>query len=152
MVDKKKSQSKKPDQIFELKKQTAELEENWKRALADYKNLEKRVVEEKETIVKLSNLVLISKLLPILDNLEMLEKHVDDAGLKMIINEFKRILEGEGVKEIEAKGREFDPEVMEAIDSEGTYDNTPVLVEEVIRKGYKLHEKLIRPVRVKVGK
>jgi molecular chaperone GrpE len=75
----------------ELEEQIQELENNWKRALADYKNLEKRVAEEKEGIVSFSNLVLISELIPVLDNLEMLEKHIDDIGLKLVVKEFKQI-------------------------------------------------------------
>ena len=48
----------------------AELEENWKRALADYKNLERRVTEEKDVLIKFANFVFIERLIPVLDNLE----------------------------------------------------------------------------------
>jgi len=128
------------------KSREVELEENWKRALADYRNLEKRVAEEKESVVKLANMILVSRLLPVLDNLEMLEKHVKDEGLRLTVEEFKRILKDEGVEEIEAEGKEFDPNIMEA-----AYEDSPVkqlIVRRVIHKGYRLQGKLIRPARV----
>lgn len=124
----------------------AELENNWKRALADYRNLEKRVVEEKEAIIKFANSILILKLLPTLDNLELTFEHDKNKGTEMIIKEFKKTLQEEGVEEIEVKGKKFDPELMEAVEGEGN------IVQDVLRKGYFLNEKVLRPTRVKVGK
>jgi len=125
-----------------------ELENNWKRALADYRNLEKRVAEEREMFFTFANSSLVLRILPILDNLESLVKHVDDEGLKMTIKDFKRILDEEGVKEIEAEGKDFDAELMEAIEKvEGAKDK----VVEVLQKGYTMKEKILRPARVKVG-
>ena len=125
-----------------------ELENNWKRALADYRNLEKRVAEEREMFFTFANSSLVLRILPILDNLESLVKHVDDEGLKMTIKDFKRILDEEGVKEIEAEGADFDSEKMEAIEKvEGAKDK----VVEVLQKGYTMKEKILRPARVKVG-
>jgi molecular chaperone GrpE len=126
-----------------------ELENNWKRALADYKNLEKRVAEEKQEGLVFSNLILISQLIPVLDNLEMLEKHIDDTGMKLVVKEFKQILQNEGLEEIETQGKEFDPNLMDAIEM---IDGEPNIVIEVLQKGYKLKDKLIRPAKVKVGK
>ena len=125
-----------------------ELENNWKRALADYRNLEKRVAEEREMFFTFASSSLVLRILPILDNLESLVKHVDDEGLKMTIKDFKRILDEEGVKEIEAEGKDFDAELMEAIEKvEGAKDK----VVEVLQKGYTMKEKILRPARVKVG-
>jgi molecular chaperone GrpE len=137
------------DKAAKLEERVGELENNWKRALADYKNLEKRVAEEKEAFVTFSNLILISRLLSVLDNLEMLEKHIDDTGLKLTIRDFKQILTDEGLTEVEALGKDFDPDVMDAIESVEGEENKVV---EVTQKGYKLKDKLVRPARVKVGK
>jgi molecular chaperone GrpE len=133
----------------DLEERIVELENNWKRALADYKNLEKRVEEEKQAIVSFSNIVLIARLIPILDNLELLENHINDTGLKLTVKQLKELLEEEGVKEIEALGSNFDHEEMEAVEM---VEGTPGKVVEVELKGYKLKDKLIRPARVKVGK
>ncbi len=142
-------QNNNPDKISELEARIQELENNWKRALADYKNLEKRVTEEKEEVMVFSNWVLVAQLLPILDNLELLQKHVDDTGLKMIVKEFEDVLKNEGLEEIETNDKEFDPSIMDAVE---TIEGNPDKVMEVLQKGYKLKNKLIRPAKVKVGK
>lgn len=125
-----------------------ELENNWKRALADYQNLQKRVAEERESIVKFANAMLVLRVLPILDNLLMMHKHDEDAGLKMTIKEFEKILAEEGVTEIEAHGNNFDPHTMEAIEK---VDGENGKVMEVLQKGYMYKNKVLRPARVKVG-
>ena len=58
------------NELAKLKKRIEELEENWKRALADYQNLEKRVSDEKQGFAKWANARLLDKLLPVLDSLE----------------------------------------------------------------------------------
>jgi molecular chaperone GrpE len=130
------------------KKRIEELENNWKRALADYRNLEKRVAEERDIFLAFANSMLLLRLLPVLDNLEALSKHMDDEGLKMTIKDFKRVLSEEGIKEIEVEGKKFDAEKMEAIDHvDGPKDE----VVEVLQKGYLMKDKVLRPARVKVG-
>jgi molecular chaperone GrpE len=145
MDDKNKEENK----IKELKERVEELENNWKRALADYKNLERRTAEDKEAFFNFSNETLIRSLLPILDNMETLSKHVNDEGLNMIVKDLQQILKGEGVQEIEVGNKDFDPETMEAIEMIDGEDNK---VMEVLNKGYFLKNKLLRPARVKVGK
>ena len=138
------------DRIKELETRLLEMEENWKRALADYKNLEKRSAQEKIVLVDFANIVLIENMLPILDNFVMLENHTEDVGIKMSIKEFVNVLENSGLKEIKVtKGDEFDPKLMDAVDS-GQGQKNKVL--EVVRAGYNFRDKLIRPVSVKVGR
>ncbi len=129
-----------------------ELENNWKRALADYKNLEKRQTEEREAYVLYSNTTLLLRILPVLDNLEMLEAHSNDVGLKLIIKEFKKTLSEESVTEVETLNKDFNADLMEAIEMVQTNDESKVgKVVEVLTKGYLLKQKLLRPARVKVG-
>lgn len=132
----------------EIKQDLKELENNWKRALADYRNLQKRVVEEKQDFVDYANASLIRRVIGVLDNLEMLNNHIDDMGLGMITKELKQILTDEGLKEIEAMGKEYDAQTMEAIEVIPGKKN---LVLEVAQKGYFLKNKLLRPARVKTG-
>jgi len=136
-------------EIKELKERVFELENNWKRALADYKNLQKRFGEEKISVVQFANLVLISRLVSVLDNLEMVCGHLDDVGLKLTYKEFSQILLDEGLTEIDAKGKQFDSKTMEAIEM---IDGEKDKVVEVTQKGYMLKGKILRPARVKVGK
>jgi molecular chaperone GrpE len=137
------------DKIKELEEKVAELENSWKRALADYRNLQKRTEEEKESLVMFISSMFFKRVLPVLDNLELLEKHVNDEGLKMITKEFRQILNEEGVTVIDVLDKDFEADSMEAIE---TVDGPKNKVVEVINKGYMLKNKLLRPARVKVGK
>ena len=128
--------------------QIAKLEAQWKRALADYQNLEKRTAVEKQQFVKLANLSLITQLLPVLDDLERADKHLNDPGLTLIYKRLKEVLEGEGITEIEALNQPFDPNKMECVEKGEGQDD---MVNRVDTKGYKLGEIVIRPARVAVG-
>lgn len=134
--------------VAELEEKLKDTESKWKRALADYTNFEKRTVEEKKQIVSWANEDLIYKLLGILDNLEMVETHIQDAGLTMIVKNFKQVLEKEGLTETDATDKNFDPLEMDAIDLVAGEKNK---VMQVLAKGYVLKDKLIRPAKVKVG-
>ena len=126
----------------------AEIEGKWKRALADYHNLEKRIEGEKESFVKFSNAQLWQKLLPVIDDLEAAEKHLKDQGLSLTLNKLKEVLKNEGVMEIKALGEDFNPHLMEAMEM-GTGEKNKVI--EVLNKGYQFNEKILRPAKVKVG-
>lgn len=139
----------KDQKIQDLEKRAESLENNWKRAAADYKNLEKRVAEERADFVAFANAVLLQRILPVLDNLELLETHLNDTGLKLIIKDFKQVLTDVGVKEIETTNKQFDATTMEAVDTIEGDENKVITTEQ---KGYFLKDKLLRPARVKVGK
>lgn len=124
--------------------------EKYLRALADYHNFEKRVRNEEEQLVRNATKRIIMKLLPVLDNIEKAEVFIKDQGLQAIKKQIQQILEEEGLRELDLVGKEFNPEVAEAIDAvAGEKDN---LVIEVLRKGYELNGKAVRPAQVKVTK
>ena len=125
------------------------LENQLKRALADYQNLEKRIAEEKSSWVKASNKILLLQLLPGLDSLLLAEKHTQDEGVRLSIRHFLDILENEGVKKIQTLGKDFDPNLMEALTTQEGEDNK---VLEEVRSGYMLFEAVLRPAQVIVGK
>jgi len=129
-------------------------EERYKRARADYINLERRVRSQQEEFVKFANSVLVLKLLPVLDDLEKAASKADE-GLTLVLKNFQEVLKSEGVEEIKVKkGDEFDPNIMEGLQHGNTEDieaQKVIEVVEVIRKGYKMKEKILRPVQVKVG-
>ncbi|OGH02985.1 MAG: nucleotide exchange factor GrpE [Candidatus Levybacteria bacterium RIFCSPHIGHO2_01_FULL_37_17] len=134
----------------EHKKQTNEnLENQLKRALADYQNLEKRIASEKSDWIRLSNKDLLLRLLPGLDSLVLAEKHTQDQGVKLSIDHFLDILRAEGVEKIDVTGKNFDPLLMEAVSTkQGKEDE---VVEEV-KAGYTLNGEVLRPAQVIVGK
>jgi molecular chaperone GrpE len=133
----------------EMETKLNEMENNWKRALADYKNLQKRTLKEREDAIKFSNFVLISELIPIFDNLEMVQKHSEDKGLDMIVKQFWEILENAGIEKIEAREKDFDENTMEAIE---TQEGEEGKVLKVLQRGYKFKERLLKPAKVIVGK
>lgn len=127
---------------------TQDTEDQLKRALADYRNLERRVEEERKLLTYLTASVVIAKVLPILDDLENAQKHLNDQGLSMVIAKFKDILVAEGISEIAAEGATFDPNLHEATEVVGGQKDN--IVVKVVRKGYKMNDKVLRPAQVVV--
>ena len=125
------------------------LENKWRRALADYQNLEKRVRQEKQEFTKFLNAGLIEKLLVVVDDLERAAGHVKDQGLTLIVDKMVSVLESEGLVEIKASGQAFDPVTMDCVDLVVGPDNKVI---KVVQKGYTLNGRVLRPARVKVGK
>lgn len=132
-----------------LTKQVDDLTEKWKRALADYHNLEKRIKQERQSFIKFSNSSLIDKLLSVVDSLEKTQDHLKDKGLDLAIDQFKSILTSEGVEEIKALKQKFNPETMDCAEVVNGPEN---IITEVLQKGYYLNGKILRPAKVKVGK
>ena len=139
------------EEVEALKATVEEVDNKYKRALADYQNLEKRVREERgEWIVK-ANRDLLLHLLPILDTLMLVAKHikVEDQGLTLSISQFLDILKAEGVEKIETIGKKFDPSIMQCVE---TVSGEEGKVLEDVRSGYSLNGNVLRPALVKVGK
>jgi len=149
MVSKIKMSKKNEKKVEQESTEFANLENQLKRALADYQNLEKRIANEKSSWILASNRNLLLKLLPGLDSLLLAEKHTQDEGVKLSIKHFLDILENEGVKKIETVGKDFNPNLMEAITTQEGEDGK---VLEEVRSGYMLFDSVLRPAQVIVGK
>jgi nucleoside triphosphatase len=125
----------------------------YRRALADYQNLQKRTAEEKSDFAKYANEQLLISLLPVFDNLKISIKHFDEnkdtnawlEGIKFVVKQFRDVLEELGVQEIKTVGEKFDHYTMEAVEGEGD-----TVVQEVT-PGYKFQGKVIVPAKVVVG-
>lgn len=131
--------------------QVKTLEENWKRALADYQNLVKRVEADKKDFLRFSNVNLIAKFIPALDILELAAAHSQDPGIQMAVKQFRDILNDEGLQIISPNiGDAFDHRYHECTEVViGEPDNT---IAETVQKGYKIDDYVIRPAKVKVFK
>jgi molecular chaperone GrpE len=125
------------------------LENQLKKALADYQNLEKRIAGERSAWARTANKDLISRLLPGLDSLMLAKKHTEDEGVSLSIDHFLSALKEEGVEKIETIGQNFDPNLMEAV---STADGEEGKVVEEVKPGYKLSGSVLRPAQVIVGK
>lgn len=138
------------DRGEELERLVKEFEEKWKRARADYQNLEKRVESQQRERALSASRELIIKLLPVGDSFSLAARHLKDQGLDLAVRQFWQALEGEGLSEIKVEGREFDPNEMECVEViEGGKEGK---VAEEVKPGYCLMGKILRPAQVKVFK
>lgn len=132
------------------------LENQLKRAVADYHNLEKRVSEGRSELTNYVGAEIIKKLIPTLDHLEQALEGASEQerksgwfkGVEMATRELNQVLTSEGLEQIEAEGQ-FDPNLHEAVDTQEGEDN---MILKVVRKGYNLNAKVIRPAQVIVGR
>ena len=128
----------------------------WQRAQADFINYKRRSEQEKEEISKFASSVLILNLLPIVDDLERAFNSIPPRlaklswveGIRLIERKLQANLKAQGLSQIEALGEPFDPNFHEAVRQGKGKDG--IVVEE-IQKGYKLHDRVIRPTKVVVG-
>lgn len=132
----------------ELEEKIADIDNKYRRALADYQNLEKRVREEKSEWIKGANTALLQRFLPLLDTLTLASSHSEDKTLAVVSSMFTDVLKNEGVEKIETIGKQFDPTIMEAVEIVSGDDN--IVVSEK-RAGYTLYGKLLRAAEVAVG-
>lgn len=138
------------EQVEELKGQLDERTNAWKRALADYQNLEKRMTEEKRDFVRFAAKNFIEKLLGVIDDLEKADAHLKNQGLELALKNLQTLLIDEGVERIDTRGKNYDIHTMEAISLvEGDKDNKVI---EELRAGYTMHGSVLRPAQVKVSK
>jgi len=140
-----------PPEIASLQDQIRLLDENWKRALADYQNLSKRIEADKKDFVRFATANIISQLIPTLDILDLADKHSGDPGVHMAVKQFHTVLENSGLQAISPViGNEFDPSLHECVETlVGEPYNT---IAEVTAIGYKIDSFVIRPAKVKVKK
>jgi len=137
------------EETIDWEKIAKEWEEKYKRALADYQNLEKRSHEQRREWIVSSNRELVLRILPVLDTLILAKQHSEDKSLDVSVKQFLDILKSEGVEKIETEGKDFDPHSMEAV---ATEDGEEGKVTSEVQTGYIMNDKLIRPALVKVGK
>ncbi len=138
------------EKIEELEQQSKESEEKYRRALADYRNLEQRSQTERIQFIQLANRDLMGALLEPIDFLHTATQHIKDKGLEMVIQRFHQVLEERGLDEIKINtGQEFDEKTMDAVDTADGKENAVI---EVKQKGYRLHGTVIRHAKVVVGK
>jgi molecular chaperone GrpE len=151
--------------LEEYKKQKAEYLAGWQRSRADFLNYKKEEIERIEEILKYADEELILKFLLILDNFYLVEKRLSEnlkkdesvKGILQVKTQILDLLKNQGVKEIKVKiGDKFNPNFQEAVEAESasaeaSADKAGTILEE-IQKGYTLHDKVLRPAKVKVAK
>jgi molecular chaperone GrpE len=162
-----KKKKKKEEIIEELKQNLEEsqkeLEQLKERVLyqqADFENFKKLKAKEKQEALKFGNETLVKELLPVIDNLERAIEHASKTedsrsiieGVELTLSGFLKVLEKFGVTRVEAKGKEFDPNVHEAVAHEESRESAAGTVITELQKGYIMYGRLLRPAMVTVAK
>lgn len=145
------------DKLKAKEKECNEYLDLLKRTKAEFDNYRKRTTKEKENIYDDGLSDAISNILPVLDNLEraVTYKEADEGsllqGIEMVMKIFKDSLEKLGVEEILAEGQKFDPDYHNAVMHVENEELEENVVAEVLQKGYKYKDKIIRYSMVKVA-
>lgn len=161
-ANKKEHKNKHKEIIAKLEEEKKVFEEKVRYAQAELINYRKRKEEETATMLKYANQDLIFEIIQVVDNFERAIKLDDNdltdelskflAGFKMIYATLCEILRKYGVEEISRVGEVFDPNLEEALMTDSLEDHEEDEVLEVLLKGYKLKDRVIRPASVKVNK
>jgi molecular chaperone GrpE len=147
----------------DLEKARAEAEsylDDLRRLQADFDNYRKRTLREQTARTASASQALVAKLLPVLDNFELAVSAAEQSrdfdrmlkGVEMVLGALREVLEGEGLVKIEAEGKPFDPERHEAVIAVEQEGSEPGMVVDIVRAGYELGGKVLRPAMVKVAK
>jgi molecular chaperone GrpE len=131
-----------------------------RRLQADFDNYRKRTLREQTARAASASQALVARLLPVLDNFELAVSAAEQSrdfdrmlkGVEMVFGELREVLQGEGLVKIEAEGKPFDPERHEAVVAVEQEDTEPGTVVDIVRTGYELRGKVLRPAMVKVAK
>ncbi len=137
-----------------------DLQDKFLRAHAEFENAKKRIEKDKIDYLRFANDSFLLEFLPILDSLEIAEKHIKEAkdfkavqeGVDMIQIQIQEFMKDLGVERIKAKGEKFDPHVHDPIEIDVASGKEDGLVLEELKPGYRLNGKLLRPAMVKIAK
>jgi molecular chaperone GrpE len=148
---------KKDEELDSLREEVSQLKEEFLRIAAEKDNLRKRLEREKSDYYQFALTETLREFLVILDNFEraLSHDHEDDCqslreGVELIFKQFLDVLKRQGVEPIELEDKTFDPRVQQAFITEESEKITEPTVSEELQKGYRLHDRLLRPTMVKV--
>lgn len=134
--------------------------EKYVRAHAEFENARKRMEKDRIDLSKYAGESIILEFLPIVDNLEIAEKHIKEAkdfkavqeGVDMIQGQIQQFLKDVGVERIKTVGEKFDPHLHEPIETEESKDKEEGLIVAELKPGYRCNGRLLRPAAVKIVK
>lgn len=146
-------------QLKESQIQSENYLDQWRRTAAEFANYKKRIEREQIEATKYCNAALLTRLLPILNDIDRAFQHLPDVlkddpwieGMTLILRKLHNVFEQEGIQEIAVEGQKFDPNLHEAVTHEPN-DSVPegyILGE--IEKGYCLNDRVLRPAKVRVS-
>lgn len=144
---------------IELEKQLNEFKDAYLRKAAEFENYKRRIENETSNLYKYAGESFIRNILPVYDDLERSINHISDAnnfesmkkGLELVFEKFTKILNSNGVKKIEAKGKPFNVDFHEALMQQPADGVPPHTVLEIIEPGYFYNDKVLRHAKVIVS-
>lgn len=160
-AEEKSDTSKYEEEIKKLQEENKQLTEKVKLTQAELINYRKRKDEEVQTLLKYANVDIVSEILNVVDNFERAIIHANDSenaelkkyndGINIIYTNLKSVLNKFGVEEINRVGEIFNPNEEQALLTDSVEDKEDEVVLEVLQKGYKLKDRVIRPASVKIN-
>ena len=144
------------DEVGQLRQEIADLRDRSMRTLADFDNFRKRSERERQELRRYALFEPLRELLTVSDNLGLALSAQGSAedlkrGVEMIHRQMQELMRRFGVTEIPAVGQPFDPTLHEAVSREERADTRVPTVVEELRRGYRMHDRLLRPAMVKVA-
>ncbi|MBI3120225.1 MAG: nucleotide exchange factor GrpE [Candidatus Kerfeldbacteria bacterium] len=148
------------ERIAELERQSQEHLDGWKRAKADYQNLQRDTAQERQRMMQFANVEIIHRLLPLVNYFqyafhEIPDTHTSDpwiTGVKHIYDQLLKFLNEEGITMMETIGKPFDPSLHESVGEVESTNQKPGTILEQTQPGFLMHGKCIRPAKVKIVK
>jgi molecular chaperone GrpE len=144
-----------PSDLEKSRRQNEELLTKLKYAQAEYENYRKQVAREMEMVLKFAHEALLVRLLPVLDDFDAALANLDGEtaqGVRMVHDHLVKALGEGGLQEIRAEGERFDPYVHDCVQRVPDSGLVDGMVKQVVRKGYRLQERVLRPAQVIVVK
>jgi molecular chaperone GrpE len=147
------------DELEAVRAQAEQYREHLQRLQAEFENYRKRVLREQTQAVDLAARPVIQRLLEVLDDFDLALMHAQDRpdfdrflhGVELVYAKLLDTLRAEGLERIDAQGKPFDPEQHEALMESGDGEGDP-MVADVLRPGYTLKGRVLRPAGVRVGR
>ncbi len=148
------------EQVVELTAQSNEYLDGWQRARADFANYKKRIEREQAETYRMAAASVLKRFLEVLDDLDLAlankpeQSGAEDFsnGIELIRQKMLSIMENEGITRMDVDGMEFDPNLHEAISSEDSPDHDSGEIIAVVKNGYMVGDKVLRPAVVRVAK
>jgi molecular chaperone GrpE len=145
--------------IAELETELAETRDKYLRLAADFDNYKKRTRQEQMETIQHASAELISRLLPVLDDLQSVLEHkparIDESwvkGLELSVRKLEDALGTHGLQTIDSVGARFDPKMHEAVGHEESTEHPEDTVVSELRRGYRIRDRVVRPALVRVAR
>ena len=148
------------ERIAALEAEVQELKNELLRAMAEAQTIQRRMRDNHEQSMKFATEPLVQQILPVLDNFDRTVKAFEEgaspeklvAGVEQVNRQLRHALGSVNVKRIEAEGKQFDPELHEALATLDSDEHEPDTVLVEIETGYTMSDRVIRPAKVQVSK